>query len=83
MAADRIEELTATCMANDILITQKDNRITHLEAGIKAVAELINDSQGVYGLHLNGDPSPWDELLQGGIFEEWLVDFSKANEALK
>jgi hypothetical protein len=22
-----------------------------------------------YGLHLNGDPSPWDELLPGGRFE--------------
>ena len=30
---------------------------------------LIDESSGVYGLHLNGDPSPWDELLPGGRFE--------------
>ena len=33
---------------------------------------LINDSTGVYGLHLNGDPAEWDDLLTGGRFEEWL-----------
>ena len=30
---------------------------------------LIGESTGVYGLHLNGDPSPWDELTEGGRFE--------------
>ena len=30
---------------------------------------LIGESGGVYGLHLNGDPSPWSEILQGGRFE--------------
>lgn len=53
-------------------------RIKKLEAGIKAVAELIDESNGVYGLHMNGDVSPWPELLQGGMFEEWLLDFSVA-----
>jgi hypothetical protein len=30
---------------------------------------LIGESGGVYGLHLNGDPSPWGELIEGGRFE--------------
>lgn len=30
---------------------------------------LVGESSGVYGLHLNGDPSPWSEILQGGRFE--------------
>jgi len=30
---------------------------------------LIGESTGVYGLHLNGNPSPWDELTEGGRFE--------------
>lgn len=36
------------------------------------VAGLINDSTGVYGLHLNGDPAEWGDLLTGGRHEEWL-----------
>ena len=33
------------------------------------VQDLISESHGVYGLHLNGDESPWSELEQGGRFE--------------
>lgn len=36
---------------------------------VDEVDGLIGESGGVYGLHLNGDPSPWDELLPGGRFE--------------
>lgn len=49
-----------------------------LRKGLNAVRELINESTGVYGLHLNGDVSPWDELRTGGRFEEWLMDFDAA-----
>ena len=30
---------------------------------------LVDESDGVYGLHMNGDPSPWGEILPGGRFE--------------
>lgn len=53
-----------------------------LAKGIESVQSLISDSKGVYGLHLNGDPSPWSELRTGGHFESWLVDFDKALESL-
>ena len=33
------------------------------------VQDLLSESHGVYGLHLNGDESPWSELEQGGRFE--------------
>ena len=49
-----------------------------LRKGLDAVQELINHSNGVTGLHLNGAVAPWEELLAGGRFEEWLVDFSAA-----
>lgn len=49
-----------------------------LKSGIDAINVIISESQGVYGLHLNGDPSPWAELLEGGRHEEWLYDFSQA-----
>ena len=44
---------------------------------LKAVSTLINESDGVAGLHLNGDIAPWEELLEGGRFEEWLLPFSQ------
>lgn len=36
------------------------------------IVGLIEESAGVYGLHLNGDVSPWSELVQGGRFERLL-----------
>ena len=42
------------------------------------VQDLIGESHGVYGLHLNGDESPWGELEQGGRFERLTL----LNEAL-
>jgi hypothetical protein len=53
-----------------------------LRAGIKAVGNLINNSHGIIGLHLNGDTAPWSELQTGGRFETWLLDFDEANKLL-
>lgn len=49
-----------------------------LRQGIKAVAYLIANSSGVYGLHLNGENAPWGDLCEGGCLEEWLIDFDTA-----
>ena len=50
------------------------------------VQDLIGESSGVYGLHLNGDESPWSEVEQGGRFER-LTTLPEAlaaiNEVLK
>ena len=54
-----------------------------MRPGIQAVENLIASSEGVTGLHLNGDIAPWDELLTGGTYEEWLIDFDWAIERLK
>lgn len=43
----------------------------------REIGGLIAESEGVYGLHLNGDPSPWEELLPGGRFER-LTSLEKA-----
>lgn len=43
---------------------------------------LISDSAGVAGLHLNGDLAPWDELTEGGRFGGWLGSLAKAEEVL-
>lgn len=49
-----------------------------LRAGLQAIADLIADSYGVAGLHLNGDVAPWAELRTGGRFEAWLLAFDDA-----
>ena len=36
---------------------------------LQEVEGLISESSGVYGLHLNGDESPWEEVEMGGRFE--------------
>jgi len=54
------------------------NRCQQMQAGIIAVRDLMAESRGVVGLHLNYDEAPWDELRTGGRFEEWLFDFDTA-----
>lgn len=51
-----------------------------LRDGITAVRGLIDSSNGVWGLHLNGDLSTWHELLEYGLYESWLTNFNKAEK---
>jgi hypothetical protein len=57
-------------------ITKLRQQLAVAEAAIKVKDEalqelddLIGETSGVYGLHLNGDPSPWGEIIKGGRFE--------------
>jgi len=68
-------------MPNEDLIKELQRRDLYeqeLSAGLTAVSELIANSIGVAGLHLNGDVATWEELQEGGRFEEWLIDFDHA-----
>ena len=58
-------------------------RVRELESGIAAVQEVIDRSYGVSGLHLNGNVAPWMDLLEGGRYESWLLDFSVALNGIK
>lgn len=46
--------------------------LRELQGLLDDIVGLIEESDGVYGLHLNGDVSPWSELVQGGRFERLL-----------
>ena len=48
----------------------------------EAIDDLISHSEGVAGLHLNGDLAPWESLIEGGQFEPWLLALSDARDAL-
>ena len=52
--------------------------IEKLRKGIVAIRVLIGQSEGVTGLHMNGDVAYWSELEEGGRFDEWLLDFNIA-----
>lgn len=67
-AADPLKEQLAECQAREKVLRE----------ALDVVAALIAETSGVVGLHLNGDFSPWSDLLEGGRFEEWLVGFSEA-----
>lgn len=55
-----------------------NERIERLTKGLRAVAGLMAESQGVAGLHLNGDIAAWDDLLQNA----WLEDYHEAMNEL-
>lgn len=63
-------------------LQKEKNRSCEFRRGIKAVRELMNESSGVAGLHMNDDVATWADLEQGGTFEEWLLDFNKAEDFL-
>jgi hypothetical protein len=43
---------------------------------------LIDNSEGVANLHLNGDIACWESLRQGGSFETWLMRMDEARAFL-
>ena len=54
--------------------------IFFLRKGVLAVEQLIKESDGIAGLHNNGDTAYWVELLEDGEYDAWLKDLSKAIE---
>lgn len=75
-AAETIAELEAQLAA-------ANEKLKIVCAGITCVSDLINESGGVCGLHLNGDIASWESLLKGGQYEAWLLDFSVAANILQ
>ena len=59
-------------------LAEKTRLLAESRKGLNSVVDLINDSHGVTGLHLNGDVAQWEELRTGGRFEDWLIDFDAA-----
>ena len=68
-------DLKAALNTSRACTRERDQRCQVLEAGLTAVSTLMNESDGVAGLHRNGDVAPWSELRTGGRFESWLLDF--------
>lgn len=68
-AADEIEKLRA----------EKDDLLGALKTVLSDIECLMGDSEGVAGLHRNGDLAPWGDLTDGGSFGDWLpLDYARA-----
>ena len=54
-----------------VAAAQAENKrlLSVLQGLVGEVFDLISESDGVAGLHLNGDLAPWGELVAGGRFE--------------
>lgn len=46
------------------------------------VRDLIANSDGVAGLHMNGDMAEWESLLPGGSFSPWLQSIADLESLL-
>ena len=66
----------------DDIIHALCDRIDDLGSGINAVRDLMNESEGVAGLHKNGDVAKWEDLEDCGKFCEWLFLFNAAEKDL-
>lgn len=55
---------------------QRDALAAHVDNVHSSINDLISESQGVAGLHKNGDIAEWESLLEGGHFEGWLLCLS-------
>ena len=75
---ERAKNLEAQVEAQAKLLAVQASALKLAKEALGEVQDLIGESHGVYGLHLNGDESPWGELEQGGRFERLTL----LNEAL-
>ena len=61
-------------------------RVAELEGAgnhvLHDIDDLAGNSEGVAGLHQNGDVAPWDSLFAGGSFEAWLASVETLRAAL-
>lgn len=64
------------------VVEQRDELLKALEKLSGDVEALMKESGGVYGLHQNGEPAPWGELVAGGRHETWLLSLSDAAELI-
>lgn len=49
---------------------------------LRDIDDLVASSEGVAGLHMNGDVADWQSLLDGGSFGSWLSSPERLRAAL-
>ena len=71
-----IDDISDYVVSFDRLKAQNAKLRDHLESLVNSLTVLIQESNGVSGLHRNGDVATWGELTEGGRFEDWLVAYN-------
>ena len=81
VSAERLDPDSETLEGNLDLIAAAPELLEALRALLNDVDDLMSESAGVAGLHLNGDIAPWSELEEGGRFER-ISSISQARTAI-
>ena len=64
------------------LIATAPELLEELKKLVSDLGELMRQSTGVAGLHLNGDVAVWDSIQPGGQNGPW-IDLDSAREAIR
>lgn len=59
------------------LLAKERQKVEEMKGAIKEIEELMSESDGVYGLHRNGDPADWEWLQDNGWLEKTKQVLSK------
>ena len=78
----RMTQVVATLRAVAAEKEAAPELLTALSGLLLDIEALVRQSEGVAGLHLNGDVAPWADLLPGGRYEAWLATVADARSAL-
>lgn len=74
-AFNRLNEVESDCHK---LRQERDALAAYIQRLTRDIEELISETDGVAGLHLNGEAAPWCDLRKGGPFQEWLMSLDEA-----
>jgi hypothetical protein len=63
-------------------VSEVERLIIAAKSLVSDIEDLARDSEGVAGLHLNGDVTTWSSLMAGGAYQDWLNSVSILSETL-
>ena len=65
-----VAQIVADAFNNPGRVKQLMDATAHV---LHDIDDLVANSQGVTGLHQNGDVAEWPDILEGGSFGAWLM----------
>ena len=70
------DEIAAQARMLDRMVDERDEQLAAAlaacevkQAALQEIIDLMSESYGLTGFHLNGDVAPWSEVEEGGRFE--------------
>ena len=92
-ALERVRVLERECRLTQAQVDRMLVNSTKMDANITTLTEaaarvlhdiddIVANSEGVAGLHMNGEVAEWHSLMSGGSFEAWLRSVEVLRAAL-